>query len=58
MQLKNLTKRCWKTMKKLMNALLLLDEYEILFESYQKKNTDNVETLIKLLLRCEKLYDS
>ena len=59
---KSLTRKCWKTMKRLMNALLLIDEYNILFESYNKKEKENknslTDTLIKLLLRCQKLYDS
>ena len=68
---KRLNDRCWKTLSILMKKCLLKNEYEILFHSFkkndpykscaswtQKTKDKNTELMIKLLLRCEKMYDA
>jgi hypothetical protein len=46
-QKKNLLIKCWKTLKVLMETLIMKKEYEILFESFQRK-----EDMYKI--RCER----
>mmetsp|Transcript_19364 Transcript_19364/g.29690 ORF Transcript_19364/g.29690 Transcript_19364/m.29690 type:complete len:148 (+) Transcript_19364:6235-6678(+) len=73
---KLLTRRLWKTLKVYMSSMMLIKDFNIIFESFKNKQQtteknaaagrlkpEQVETIedestIKLLLRCEKMYDA